>query len=768
MEPNQIDKKEEEMPNNNKLVKENNNDKEKDKEKALISEQEIHTKIDSKEDSSDRSGSIRESSDSMGFQNRSGSLPKKTNERNSETDLDKIIAGKIDTRLNSGSLENIDNNDIFRSSEQDKYNFINYNSYIGNLLKDVGINSKSSNKIRRQSILKNYDEKEKNSNFRDIINAQLNELKDNTLAYFIQIIKELENKYAQYIEQLSEYIKKNEMKISKVFQQNAEKDDKDEKILEYTENNIFQQIGNILEMHESIINAIEAHIDLLENFLEQPDIIKQKNPLEHYVINNSNNILNSWILNKIDFKKINVRNLESNKELSEIYSKYLIKKKNTDFSNISITQDKKGHLSIGADFVKHNLRNLEKIKFNDVKSDNIKKCIITNKEGKSDEDITANKLKSLSIIKSDFPYAKFKIFTPSLKKFKIKRASLPLSLSSFFDSFLYKSLFLKNLYLQKCFIDDESLLQLFNYLSEKTQLIESLQNISLLGNDISLVNLKCLIDKKIVFKNLETLDLSKNNIFDFSIENFKALINIKVLDLTDNNLTNYNFFEGVSKQKNIDCILFLSTNMFLTNNKNNTIIYVKYLHKKLFNYKTKIKKINLSYLYEKETISDFINLKLSPIVKISLIKLNLTFCALDNDSVCKFLKNNFGLLNLKILNLSGNFLTINFFKDINASDLSLEKLTCLDLSMNKIDSLSMDIYQEIELFINKHLYLKKIKLQDTIFLPDLLLLCQNEVEKCEEINKNLISKEFKFIVETDNALMIEPLKELFDIKDKEE
>jgi hypothetical protein len=757
MEINQEDKKKEEISQEKDKSKEIPHEKEKEKEKSIISEQENPTKFESKEDSSERSGSIRESGDSLNFNNRSGSFPKKITDRNSETDLDKIIEGKIEGRLNSVSIDTSEFDKNFRKS-------VNV-SYISNLYKGTGT-CKSSSRLRRKSILKNIiDEKEKNSNFRDIIIAQLNELKDNTLDYFAQLLKELENKYVEYIEQIEEYIKKNEIKINKVFQQNI---DDDEKILEYTENNIFQQIANVLEIHEDIINSFEGHANLLETFLEQPDVIKHKNPLEYFIINNSNNILNCWILNKIDYKKINVRSLESNKELSELYSKYLIKKKNTNFANISITQDEKGNLSMGADFIKQNLKNLEKVKFNSVKSDDIRKSLIVNKEGKSDEDITAYKLKSFTIIKSDFPYSKFKIFTPSLKKIKIKKTSLPLSLSSFLDSFLYKSSFLKNLYLQKCLIDDEGLQQIFHYLAEKPHFVENLQNISLIGNDITIVDMQYLIDKKIEFKKLEVLDFSKNNIFDFVSDNFHVLKNLKILDLTNNNLTNYNFFKDVKNNKNINCILLLSGNMFLTNNKNNTNIYTNYLQSNLKNNNIKIKKLNLSFLFEKETIPDFLNLKLSPIVKISLTKLNLSYCALDNDNVCKFLKNNFGLLNLKVLNLSSNFMTLKFFKDIKTADLSLEKLTCLDLSMNNINSLTMDEYQDIEIFINKYQNLKRIKMQDNIFLQELLVLFQNENEKVEEINKNLINKEFKFIVETNNALMIEPLKEIFDIKDKEE
>ena len=53
--------------------------------------------------------------------------------------------------------------------------------------------------------------------------------------------------------------------------------------------------------------------------------------------------------------------------------------------------------------------------------------------------------------------------------------------------------------------------------------------------------MECLIENNCEFKSLEVLDFSKNSIFEFGIENFKLLLNIKILDLSDNNLTNYTF-----------------------------------------------------------------------------------------------------------------------------------------------------------------------------------------------------------------------------------
>ena len=320
----------------------------------------------------------------------------------------------------------------------------------------------------------------------------------------------------------------------------------------------------------------------------------------------------------------------------------------------------------------------------------------------------------------------------------------------FFDSILFKSSFLQNIYLQKCFIDDESLSQFFKYLAEKPKLMESLQNISFSGNEITSVSMDSLIEKKCIFQSLEVLDFSKNNIFDFCSENFKLLLNLKILDLTDNNLTNYTFFEGIKSLKNIKCILFLCNNMFLINNKNNTNRYLKYLNEKLENYNSKVRKINLSFLFDKISKPIMLKLKLSPMIKISLMKLNLSFCGLDNETVCKFLNNNFGLLSLKILNLRNNFI-----------------LKCLDLSLNEFHPLTFEDYQNIEYFVNKHPNLRKIKFQETIFLQDLLTLTQNEPYKFGEINKNLINKEIKFVVEKDNAMTIEPLKELLEFKNVE-
>ena len=43
-------------------------------------------------------------------------------------------------------------------------------------------------------------------------------------------------------------------------------------------------------------------------------------------------------------------------------------------------------------------------------------------------------------------------------------------------------------------------------------------------------------------KNCQYCDLSKNNIHEFVTDNFKSMPLLKVLDLSDDNISNYSFF----------------------------------------------------------------------------------------------------------------------------------------------------------------------------------------------------------------------------------
>ena len=674
--------------------------------------------------------------------------------QNSIVNKNEIYEYKMDPK----SQEDEEEKKIGEEEEDD----INVKNYLGNLFRNV-VNKKNENPEqrlqKRLSIFSSrIDDNQKDVNFGEIINAQLYQIKDNTLTYFDKIIKEFSKRYDEYVNNINDYINQNEFKFSKAFKKEIEHDDN---LLEFAENNIFDQFDAILEVHENIMDAIKDHIKLLGTFL-QTDLIQQKNPLEYFINNNSHEILNCWFLNKINFEKVNFTTVILNKDLSELCSRYLSKKKDNNFSSITLKRDNNGSLPTESNFIRENIDNLRKIKFINIKCDEINSMF-------DDSELipSAKNLRSLNIFKSDFSSVNLiKINTPELKKLKVKRTPLPLNKQMFLEALIDKTLFLQCLNLQNCFLDDRALDQIFSFLAEKAQIIDSLQQMTFSGNEITVVNMGVLDNNDCTFKSLRYLDFSKNNIYEFKSDNYKFLPEIKFLDLTDNNISTFQFFDFIKSQKeDIQSIALLNNNFFISNNVKNANSYRSYFNKKINKFAYKLKKLNLSFLYDKESMFQLVNLRLSPMVKISLIKLNLSYNGLTNKTVYDFFKNNYGLMNLETLNLSNNFLDSKIFSVLIKLDLTFEHLKCLDLSMNDLDPITIEEYKNIGKFSDKHLNLKRIKLQETYFCQNLLLLLDNP--ESQSINENLIKKELKFVVENENNVMIEPLKELFELKDKD-
>ena len=215
------------------------------------------------------------------------------------------------------------------------------------------------------------------------------------------------------------------------------------------------------------------------------------------------------------------------------------------------------------------------------------------------------------------------------------------------------------------------------------------------------------------------------------------------------------------------CLVLLSNNIFVSNNRFNNREYRKYIYQCLTNFKYKIKKLNLSLVYNKDNKEDLVLLKISPSVKISLIKLNLSFCGLKTETIWKFFQNNYGLLNLVALNLSYNYITNNFFQLCAGQDILLEKLKTIDLSMNQINCKLLTDLIQIEKFINNYQKLKKIKMQENGFMKELFLLYQANQKEINEIIDRLSKKEIKFYIDMSNfPLVKDRLVEIIILKDK--
>ena len=689
----------------------------------------------------------------------------------------------INEEKRDSSKENISSNNLF---------------YLGNLFRDIVNKYDTKDKIedeprqflektisQAKTSIENNNTENDSFNFNELINIQLNEVKQNTLSYLDKAKSELDKKYTIYIQKINEYINENEKKISKFFT-NFETN---ENFVNYADDKIFKQIDNLLEIHENIFSALEDHINLLFTFLEEYNLIQQKNPLENFLNRNSSEILNCWFLSKINFDKLSISNIITNKNLSDLVTGYISKKRENNFAKITIQKDTEGKLSFETEFLRDNINNLKKLKFLGLPDDAVK-IILTQlnkrkkkfleKEGENgfvelDDEAPVGigkKLKSLSIIESNIktnnqaPLPKINL--PVLRKVKIKKSKLPLDY--FFDSIVGQTSFLRIINMQNCKLSDKDFNIFFSYLNKKTYLQDSLQYLGFSENQFTYINLKQFVLKGGNLKNLQYFDLNKNNIYEFVTDNFKALPVLKVLDLTDNNISNFSFFESIyskHKKKLMSCIVLMCNNLFISNNKENNKNYRKYLYECLPNFKYKIKKVNLSLLFNKDNNEELNILRISPYVKISMIKLNLSYCGLKTETVWKLFQNNYGLLNLVSLNLSYNFITNNYFVLCGGQDILLEKLRTIDLSMNDINCNDIDIIEQIEKFINNYQKLKKIKIQENSFMNDLFLLYQQNKEKIDEIIDRLTKKEFKFDVDTIHyAITNEKLKDIINLKDK--
>jgi len=680
--------------------------------------------------------------------------------------------GDIEDDLSQiGGEKEKDQEDGFSSAN----NLFNLSSLFKDYISKIDINNikgrvkrqRSIYKVRRNfksNTIKENIEKEENEpiNLYNIIKDRLSEVKEDTLHYLDKTKQKLENKYNYYIKKISEFLFEKEDQISKLLGDN----NKNDNFINYANNNLFKQIDDILEIHENIFSALEDHFNLLISFLEQFSLIQQKKPIEYFINNNSSDILNCWFLNKIDFNQINLSNIISNKELSDLCAGYLVKMNKNVYPFLSIQKDNKGNLPLEIEILYKNVNKLNKIKFIDLDKNDMNKIFYEinskykknysnneNNENNTENETVAKKLKNLSIINSDLTIDNLpKLKFPALKKFRLKRSYL--TFSYLFDYIFNETNSLIQIYIENINMTDNSLRLFFEYLYPKKSIHETLKNLSFKGNNLTKINFKNFKLDNIKFNNLQYLNFAKNNIYEFSPDNFKLIPELKVLDLTDNNISNNLLFNYIlSGNKIFKFIVLLSNNIFIHNNHKNNIQYIKYISENLSIFEHKIKKISFCLLFNKNNLEYLTKLKISPAVKISICKLDLSFCGLNDENLWKLFRNNFGLLNLEELNLSNNFLTDNAFNLCSGlqGDILLEKLYMIDLSGNKIECKLFNDLMGLDTFIDNHKELKRIKLQQTYFIQGLKKLI-DEKKNLIELNSifhKFIEKNIKFVIENE-------------------
>ena len=292
---------------------------------------------------------------------------------------------------------------------------------------------------------------------------------------------------------------------------------------------------------------------------------------------------------------------------------------------------------------------------------------------------------------------------------------------------------------------------LLSCLIKNPNITNTLEYLSLEGNKITTVKYDEEESKNqnTYFQKLMTLNLAKNIIYKFEFF-LNVLAKLKFLDLTSNNISTAFFMETAIAYK--DKLILLNDNIFMTNNKNNTNTYIKYLNERFPHLDYEINNLNLINTYDIENITHFENLKLSKNVILSLIKLDLSFCALNTEVLIKFFINNQNFISLRNLNLRYNNIKIDFFEKIMSNEkICLDSINFIDLSENVIICDSLEQMENLAKFIQKYNRLKNMQLFNTGFLSDLI---NNKKFKKEKFQKVLLEfkqnlednkRDFKFI-----------------------
>ena len=625
------------------------------------------------------------------------------------------------------SSENIKNKLINNEIIKVQKNNQNMND---NNLKNNSIKKKEQNKIENDEVISTnqffLEDDEK-------LKEKITKLKTDVISLLNNSMNQINSKYQKFSTIIIDWHKTQNLKLAKLIKEKNQN-------INSTKIKLTEKIQLIFQMHENLISCLKDQLSLLDSFLSD-NFFDINFPVEEFIVKNSGLIINGNFLAKIDMKKIYLNKIFENKELYEIFQNYYLKRKN-NFSQLKS--------------IKIKIKSI-----NDLVSTNDKIHQIKNKETNFADKINSISFDHLNL--SSFPIKKIEMNNlKNLEKFKIKKC-MNLYNTYIYESILTNSNNLKIIKLEYILLTDKSFNEFILKITKINSLIKTIKYLSFSHNYLSSITLKT---KKLTFENLEMLDFSSNNIYNFSSNNFRILPRLKILDLSDNNINNNLLFEGILKSKKnnlINFIAFMSKNIFLYNVNDNNQKYITYLNTNLPDLDYNLKKINLSFLYNQYNHEELSKLSFSPSIKISLVKLNLSFCGLKDTYISKFFSNNFDLLNLKNLNLHNNFLSVNFFslfEDKNKLIL-IDKLEKIDLSFNSIKCQNKDDLEKLNIFIENHKFLKILKLQNNNILK---IFRKNEdlKEYNDEINKLVnISEKRNIIIEVQGEIMFSTDNERF-------
>lgn len=689
-----------------------------------------------------------------------------------------------ENEIKDNNNEIIDNNNEIKNNEneiKDNENeineeediFLNNDDLLTYFLKQKKENELILDKNDNKNIIKDNSY----NNYLDSLTKELQKTKEKTISYFKELINVLEKKYNTYIIKLTEIIKQKEKEIKDIILTKKKKINMNSKniIMKLYTKIFYNKIDDIKDLHNSIFATIESNICLLDHYLDDFSLFSEKYPIEQFLNKNIKKIEDSFILKQINYTKVNYSTSIINDELLKLLSQNLDILENNNFKSItlnkninnkkekdnkninnidkSIKDDKDYLYKVRA--LENNIKKIHKLKLINLVNDEIYDILLNylkknNIDNNNICEIKLDSIKNIHFINCKVPdnnlFQNKEIIhlnIPNIIKIKIQDCKL--QKLSYFLPLIKNARNLKNIYMENINLTQNNYLYIFNQINSNVNIINSLEYISFSNNDISKVDFNY-FQNLINFRNLKYIDFSKNNIYYFNEENLNYLPSVKIIDLSYNNISNAKLFNNnINKKKPI--LIFFSSNLFLINNESNKKKYINYLINYFSSTSCEVPKtLNLSFLFDKNNIEDLNKFYISPIIRLSLIKLDLSYNYLTSAILKKFFDNNKGIISLQSLILNHNNIDFNFFKDVLALN-ELNNIKIIDLAFNNIDYNNYKDIEVLEHFLETRPNLEAIHIQKNPFFNCMVINIDYDKENIYKRLEKLEIYKTKFVIE---------------------
>lgn len=478
--------------------------------------------------------------------------------------------------------------------------------------------------------------------------------------------------------------KKKELSDLNEINNNTNNNSEFENLLNEYKGKIYKKIREMLNLNNNILDSIQLYYKILNLTFNIEDWIEKINPNEDLIYDNLIEIINSSLFLKVKFSSKNLSHILNGNEFPENIKKIIL--------NLNVDQ----HLSYTFDLSKQNQLNEYEKDLEETKRSNLEKLIFINSksnlsatfgnDGKKYANLTKLKLVNFKI--NNFKFDDF----PVLINLTFKHCLL-INLNYFSPKNL------KRLSLINANLINIDFHVIFQKIIKEESLRENIEYLSFAKNNLTSIDLCKYVNQNNPIPNIKKMDFHDNKIFSFNY-NPEYFPKLKYLNFCNNNFASP-LLDTIDKKK---LIYQTNGNLYLIDNDYNRQ-YFERLKYQLENFIFDWDCLNLSGMINIDK-NEFLEIPINKGVQFSIKKLNLSYCNLKSLDVIKFLDCHHDLVNLKTLNLDGNFIDLEFFKAFNDKKLYeiFGKLKHFYINGNEIGD---DNFYYLKLFIEKNIYLKK-------------------------------------------------------------